>query len=87
MFVKFSLNQSVSIWHELFIIPTTTMPTLKEMISNIEKQEIEKALRESDWVLAKAARKLGITERMIGYKVKKYGIRKESDRRTQKEQQ
>jgi len=25
--------------------------------------------------MARAARKLGITERMIGYKVKKYGIR------------
>jgi transcriptional regulator with GAF, ATPase, and Fis domain len=27
--------------------------------------------------MAKAARKLGITERMIGYKIKKYEIRKE----------
>jgi transcriptional regulator with GAF, ATPase, and Fis domain len=26
--------------------------------------------------MAHAARKLGITERMIGYKIKKYGIRK-----------
>jgi transcriptional regulator with GAF, ATPase, and Fis domain len=27
--------------------------------------------------MAKAARQLGITERMIGYKIKKYGIKKE----------
>lgn len=25
--------------------------------------------------MARAARKLGITERMIGYKIKKYGLR------------
>lgn len=87
MFVKILLNQGVLIWHRLFLILTTAMATLKEMINNIEKQEIEKALRESDWVLAKAARKLGITERMIGYKVKKYGIRKESDRWTQRQRQ
>ncbi len=30
--------------------------------------------------MARAARKLGITERMIGYKIKKYGIRKEAYR-------
>lgn len=30
--------------------------------------------------MAKAARKLGITERMIGYKTKKYGIRREEDK-------
>jgi DNA-binding NtrC family response regulator len=27
--------------------------------------------------MAKAARKLGITERMIAYKIKKYGIKRE----------
>jgi transcriptional regulator with GAF, ATPase, and Fis domain len=27
--------------------------------------------------MSRAARKLGITERMIGYKIRKYGIRKE----------
>jgi hypothetical protein len=30
--------------------------------------------------VARAARKLGITERMIGYKIKKYGIKKEVER-------
>jgi len=53
------------------------MSTLKEHIRDIEKEEIIRALRECDWVMAKAARKLGITERMIGYKIKKYEIRKE----------
>ncbi|MDA8084449.1 MAG: hypothetical protein M0024_12400 [Nitrospiraceae bacterium] len=51
------------------------MHTLKEKIEDLEKEEIIGALRESNWVMAQAARKLGITERMIGYKIKKYGLR------------
>jgi Nif-specific regulatory protein len=54
------------------------MDSLKEKIQDMEKEEIINALGECDWVMAKAARKLGITERMIGYKMKKYGIRKEA---------
>lgn len=53
------------------------MDSLKDRVKKIEREEIIKALRECDWVMARAARKLGITERMIGYKIKKYGIRKE----------
>ncbi len=47
------------------------METLKEKIKEIEREEIVNALRDCNWVMAKAARKLGITERMIGYKIKK----------------
>ncbi len=50
------------------------METLKEKIKEIEREEIVNALRDCNWVMAKAARKLGITERMIGYKIKKYGL-------------
>jgi transcriptional regulator with GAF, ATPase, and Fis domain len=49
--------------------------TLKDRIREMEREEIVSALKECDWVMARAARKLGITERMIGYKIKKYGIR------------
>jgi transcriptional regulator with GAF, ATPase, and Fis domain len=55
-----------------------TMNSLTEKVNQIEKDEIMKALKESGWVMAKAARKLGITERMIGYKIRKYKIRKEA---------
>jgi Nif-specific regulatory protein len=34
-----------------------------------------KALRECNWIMSRAAKTLGITERMIGYKIRKYGIR------------
>jgi Nif-specific regulatory protein len=53
------------------------MNSLREQIREIEKEEIIRALKECDWVMAKAARHLGITERMIGYKIKKYEIRRE----------
>lgn len=53
------------------------MISLKEKIKDLERQAIIEALKECDWVMAKAARELGITERMIGYKIKKYEIRKE----------
>ena len=49
--------------------------SLKDRIEELEKDEIIRALRECNWVMARAAKQLGITERMIGYKIKKYGIR------------
>ena len=51
------------------------MDSLKNKVKEMEREEIINALRECNWIMARAARRLGITERMIGYKVKKYGIR------------
>jgi len=53
------------------------MVTLKDRLEGIEREETTKALMECNWVMARAARKLGMTERMIGYRIKKYGMRKE----------
>lgn len=50
---------------------------LREKMVEIERDEILGALTDCGWVMAKAARKLGITERMIGYKIRKYGIQEE----------
>lgn len=61
------------------------MDSLKMKVTEIEKEEITKALRESNWVMARAARMLGITERMIGYKIKKYKIRNEEGERGPRE--
>ncbi len=55
------------------------MDSLKDKIHEIEKKEILDALIECKWVMAKAAKKLGITERMISYKIKKYGIKKSGE--------
>lgn len=51
------------------------MVTLKEKVKEMEREEIISALKESDCVRARAARRLGITERMISYKIRKYGLR------------
>lgn len=50
--------------------------SLSQKIMELEKAEILGALEETGWVKAKAARVLGITERMIGYRIKKYGLQK-----------
>ncbi len=52
------------------------MSSLKEKVEEIERQEIVEALRRSDWVKARAARVLGITERMLSYRLRKYGIKR-----------
>ncbi len=56
------------------------MNTLRDKVKEMEREAIIDALSECSWVMAKAARQLGITERMIGYKIKKYGIRRGEER-------
>ncbi|GBE40226.1 MAG TPA: hypothetical protein ENH18_02005 [Nitrospirae bacterium] len=46
------------------------MNSLKTQIELIEKKAIMTALRDCSCVQARAAMRLGITERMIGYKIK-----------------
>ena len=53
------------------------MGSLTDKVREIEREEILNALRECNGIMSRAARKLGITERMIGYKIRKYKIRKE----------
>jgi len=59
------------------------MGTLTDKIKEIEKEQIINALKECNWVMSKAARKLGITERMIEYKIGKYNIQKGGDNKEQ----
>jgi transcriptional regulator with GAF, ATPase, and Fis domain len=50
--------------------------SLRDRIEALEKEAIISALKECNWVMVRAAKTLGITERMIGYKIRKYGIRR-----------
>ena len=43
-------------------------------LKDMEKEEVEGALRRHGWVQARAARELGLTQRQMGYRIKKYGI-------------
>ncbi|MDA8165788.1 MAG: AAA family ATPase, partial [Desulfobacteraceae bacterium] len=45
-------------------------------LHDLEREEIVAALRRHGWVQARAARELGLTQRQIGYKMKKYGLRR-----------
>ncbi|UCG77412.1 MAG: hypothetical protein JSV21_07445 [Nitrospirota bacterium] len=45
--------------------------SLTKRMEEFERDEIMAALEDCGWVMARAARSLGITERMIGYKVNK----------------
>ncbi len=48
---------------------------LSTEVETIEKNRIIKALKENNYVQARAAKALGITPRQLGYRIKKYGIR------------
>ncbi|MGD9345582.1 MAG: sigma-54 dependent transcriptional regulator [Candidatus Aminicenantes bacterium] len=49
--------------------------TLPEKVKKLEKTEIQRALRDSGGIKSKAARALGVTERILSYKIKSYSIK------------
>jgi DNA-binding NtrC family response regulator len=51
--------------------------SMTDKVKKLEVTEIKKALKENDGVKSRAARALGITERMLGYKMKTYGLSSE----------
>ena len=51
----------------------TSGTTLPRIVESIEKQKIQEALAKHK-TQRKAAKALGITERMLGYKIRKYGL-------------
>ncbi|MFW5731028.1 MAG: helix-turn-helix domain-containing protein, partial [Desulfonatronovibrionaceae bacterium] len=46
-------------------------------LEELEKQEVLCALDRNGWVQARAARELGISQRQMGYRVAKFGLRQE----------
>jgi len=56
---------------DIYAVPANRARNLKDL----EREEIETALKRHGWVQARAARELGLTQRQIGYKIKKYGLR------------
>jgi two-component system NtrC family response regulator len=55
----------------------TTDGTMKHVVESMEKRMITEALVSSNWVQTKAAESIGISERMLRYKMKKLGIARE----------
>jgi transcriptional regulator with GAF, ATPase, and Fis domain len=52
---------------------TSTTP-FKKAVEALEKELIVKAMEENNWVMAKAARQLDLTERILSYKIRKFHI-------------
>jgi two-component system NtrC family response regulator len=50
--------------------------SLPEVVAAVERQMIQKALDQNEWVKARAAKALGVSERVLSYKVDKYGLGK-----------
>src|SRR5580658_2176917 len=55
-------------------------PTLAQAVQQLERQLISDALREAGGNLARTSRMLGTTERVLVYKVNKYGLRRLRER-------
>ena len=49
--------------------------SLPAEIEALERRRILEAMAEASWVQSQAARRLGLTPRQLGYKLKKYEIR------------
>ena len=60
---------AMSIDHE-----SKSIVQLKEIVASVERMYILQALEEMNWIQSRAAKRLGITQRMMGYKIKKYRI-------------
>lgn len=78
-----ALREYMTPQHTAAPIPPAPMETALPRISHsslqdIERTEIEASLRRNGWVQARAARELGLTQRQIGYRIKKYGLEKPS---------
>jgi transcriptional regulator with PAS, ATPase and Fis domain len=52
--------------------------SIRGTVESIERSMIIEALVNADWVQTKAAAALGLSERMLRYKIKKYGISRSS---------
>ena len=60
---------AMSIDHE-----SKSIVQLKDVVASVERMYILQALEEANWIQSRAAKSLGITQRMMGYKIKKYKI-------------
>jgi len=59
---------------KLIAMPEGGEKRSRKPLEDLERREIEAALLRHGWVQARAARELGLTQRQIGYKIKKYQL-------------
>ncbi|WP_240910113.1 nif-specific transcriptional activator NifA [Desulfopila sp. IMCC35008] len=56
------------------VVRQKVVPLARKSLQDIERDEVEAALRRHGWVQVRAAEELGLTQRQIGYRIKKYGL-------------
>ena len=66
-------NWSHDVDFEQFIPANLPLP---EVLSGVEEQMVKRALKEANFVQARAAESLGITKSLLQYKIKKYHLQK-----------
>jgi len=71
--IKKDENWSPNVDFEKFIPLNLPLP---EILNGVEEQMIKRALREANFVQARAAESLGITKSLLQYKIKKYHLQK-----------
>jgi len=52
--------------------------SMPQAVANLEREMIVEALKNNAWHQGKAAQAVGVTERQMGYKLRKYGIMKDN---------
>ncbi len=57
--------------------PPSAEGSMKQVVESMEKRMITEALVSANWVQTKAAEAIGVSERMLRYKMKKLGIARE----------
>lgn len=76
--IVFARRENISIEDIPVVLPSKTKEpvagTLEETVSRIEKQMITEALQRSGGNKSRAAAELGVSERVLRYKIKKYKI-------------
>jgi len=67
-------RQDISITHHSTSDPAPQQDNAMSSLAISEKEILLEALRKNDWIQKEAASSLGISKRVIHYKIKKYGI-------------
>ncbi len=62
---------------ELAVSPHVAIPTQensRKSLRDLEREQVETALHRNGWVQSRAARELGLTQRQMGYRMKKFSL-------------
>ena len=74
-FCRSSLIREKDLPPEIRFYRATEQGTLSEKLESLEKELIVTALENSEWIQTRAAEELGISERVLRYKIKKLNLK------------